>query len=173
MLAASGVISASPIGWPGIFYISGGLTAVWASVWFWFGCNSPHVSKTISIEEREFLETVIECSISPEKKQTPWKSILLSVPFWAVLIAHSAQNWGFWTLLTEIPTYMKNVLEFDIKSVKNAVEVQIKSKLTHFFFTECPSFCNALFCDVARLYFGQPILRYSNESQTHIKWSRP
>jgi len=26
-----------------------------------------------------------------------------------------AQNWGFYTLLTELPTYMKNILHFDIK----------------------------------------------------------
>lgn len=27
----------------------------------------------------------------------------------------SAHNWGFWTLLTEIPSYMKSVLHFNIK----------------------------------------------------------
>lgn len=30
-----------------------------------------------------------------------------------------AHNWGFWLLLTQIPTYMKNVLKLDIK--KNAL----------------------------------------------------
>lgn len=119
MLAVSGVIAASPIGWPGIFYISGGLAAAWAAVWAWFGCNSPQLSNFISAEERDFLESVVECSSTTDKKQTPWISILSSKPFWAVLIAHSAQNWGFWTLLTEIPSYMKNVLSFDIKSVRN------------------------------------------------------
>lgn len=36
-----------------------------------------------------------------------------------LITVHSAHNWGFWTLLTEMPTYMKNVLELDIK--KNAL----------------------------------------------------
>lgn len=117
MLASSGVIADSSIGWPGIFYVSGGLAAVWAALWAWFGCNSPQQSLVISAKERDFLESNEECSTSLEKKQTPWISILFSKPFWAVLIVHSAQNWGFWTLLTEIPSYMKNVLEFDIKSV--------------------------------------------------------
>ena len=37
----------------------------------------------------------------------------------ALIIVHSAHNWGFWTILTEIPSYMKNVLDFNIK--KNAL----------------------------------------------------
>lgn len=33
------------------------------------------------------------------------------------MLVHCAHNWGFWTLLTKIPSYMKTVLEFDIKEV--------------------------------------------------------
>merc|ERR1711874_291682 len=47
-----------------------------------------------------------------------WKSIIRSVPVWALATAHVCQNWGFYTLLTDLPTYMKNILHFDIK--KNA-----------------------------------------------------
>lgn len=36
---------------------------------------------------------------------------------WALIVAHSSNNWGFWTLLTEMPTYMKDILDFDIKKV--------------------------------------------------------
>lgn len=46
---------------------------------------------------------------------TPWKAILTSPPVYALTIAHCAHNWGFWTILTEIPSYMKNVLHFNIK----------------------------------------------------------
>lgn len=115
MLAISGIIAASTVGWPGIFYISGGLTGVWTVVWLWLGCDSPAVSRRISPAEKAFIETTAGCSTSGETKVTPWRSILLSPPFWALMVAHSAQNWGFWTLLTEIPSYMKDVLKFDIK----------------------------------------------------------
>lgn len=30
-------------------------------------------------------------------------------------MTHCAQNWGFWILMTEMPTYMNDVLGFDIK----------------------------------------------------------
>lgn len=49
------------------------------------------------------------------KLKVPWKSIATSVPFWAIMIAHSCQNWGFYTMLTELPTYMKQILHFNIK----------------------------------------------------------
>lgn len=49
---------------------------------------------------------------------TPWRAILTSIPFWAILINHSGQNWGFFTLLTEIPSYMSSMLNFDMKDVK-------------------------------------------------------
>lgn len=116
MLAVSGVIAASSTGWPGIFYISGGLTAVWTVVWLWLGCDSPSVAKRIAPAEKRFIESTLGCSTSDRPKRTPWRAIVGSAPFWALLVAHSAQNWGFWTLLTEIPTYMNQVLEFDIKS---------------------------------------------------------
>lgn len=48
---------------------------------------------------------------------TPWAKIFTSMPFLSLTIVHCAHNWGFWTLLTKIPSYMKTVLEFDIKQV--------------------------------------------------------
>ena len=48
---------------------------------------------------------------------TPWKGIFTSAPFWAIVVAHVCNNWGFYTLLTTMPSYMKQVLKFDISSV--------------------------------------------------------
>ncbi|CAB3259124.1 unnamed protein product, partial [Arctia plantaginis] len=50
------------------------------------------------------------------KLKTPWKSIWTSMPFYALMVAHCGQNWGFWTLMTEMPSYMKQILEVDIKA---------------------------------------------------------
>lgn len=117
MLAISGVIASSSIGWPGIFYVSGGMSAVWAVLWLCFGCETPSESRTITEAEKRFIESAQGCATASAKKTTPWLAILKSIPFWAILIVHCAQNWGYWTLLTEIPSYMKEVLDFDIESV--------------------------------------------------------
>jgi ACS family sodium-dependent inorganic phosphate cotransporter len=36
----------------------------------------------------------------------PWKAMLTSKPVWAIIIAHFAENWGFYTLLTGLPMFM-------------------------------------------------------------------
>lgn len=56
MLAMSGVIASSSIGWPGIFYISGGFGLVWTVLWVLLGSNSPEVDQRISVEEKEYIQ---------------------------------------------------------------------------------------------------------------------
>jgi len=50
-------------------------------------------------------------------RNVPWKSILTCVPVWAVLVTQCGTAWIFYTQLTEMPTYMKNILQFDITQV--------------------------------------------------------
>lgn len=47
----------------------------------------------------------------------PYRAIATSLPFYAILFAHMGQNYGYETLMTELPTYMKQVLRFSIKEV--------------------------------------------------------
>lgn len=44
----------------------------------------------------------------------PWKSMMTSKPVWAIIIAHFSENWGFYTLLTGMPTFMKDVLGYKL-----------------------------------------------------------
>lgn len=37
------------------------------------------------------------------------------MPVWATTMAHFGHNWGFWLLLSEMPTFMNTVLKFNIK----------------------------------------------------------
>lgn len=52
-----------------------------------------------------------------QKLDTPWRKIVTSMPLWAVFISHLGQNWGFWTLLTEMPNYVNAVLGVNIQNV--------------------------------------------------------
>lgn len=119
MLAVSGVLAASSMGWPSIFYISGAAGVIWSILWFIFGSNSPVEHRSISPEERNFIESSLGNQDHSKKIVTPWMAILTSAPMFALIIAHCSHNWGFWTLLTEMPSYMKSVLGLDIK--KNAL----------------------------------------------------
>lgn len=54
------------------------------------------------------------CKQSPP---VPYRAIMTSLPFYAILFAHMGQNYGYETLMTWLPTYMKQVLRFSIKEV--------------------------------------------------------
>ena len=51
----------------------------------------------------------------------PWRKFLTSLPLCAITVTHFGQAWGFYTILNELPTYMANVLHFDIKQVRGPV----------------------------------------------------
>ncbi|XP_017836163.1 putative inorganic phosphate cotransporter [Drosophila busckii] len=122
MLATSGLLAAVA-GWPSIFYISGGAGCLWVVAYFMRGASSPQDSSCISEAERALIELAQakELAIKSEQAQdkqlpTPWLSFFASPAFLALIATHSASTWGFWTLLTQIPSYMKNVLDKDIKA---------------------------------------------------------
>lgn len=122
MLGVSGTLAASSYGWPSIFYISGCCGVLWSFVWLIWGADSPSQSRLITRAERKYIEISLavisksENDASAAKLPTPWLSIFTSVPFWMLLFACCAYNWGYWTLMTQIPSYMKSVLGKDIKS---------------------------------------------------------
>ena len=58
MLAVSGVLASSSMGWPSIFYLSGVAGLVWSILYFFYGASSPSdCPGRISSEERQFIES--------------------------------------------------------------------------------------------------------------------
>ncbi|ESO10303.1 hypothetical protein HELRODRAFT_124468, partial [Helobdella robusta] len=45
----------------------------------------------------------------------PWKKILLSLPCWAIIVAHSCNNWANYTILVCLPLFMKEVMELEVQ----------------------------------------------------------
>ncbi|KAH8407686.1 hypothetical protein KR222_010729, partial [Zaprionus bogoriensis] len=121
MLATSGLLITFG-GWPSVFYASGGLGCIWSVIYYIWGASSPAQSKQISTEERELIamqyasEGAVVSEKSQQEQATPWLSIITSPAVFALIIVQSSYAFGFWTLLIQIPTYMKNVLGKDIKA---------------------------------------------------------
>ena len=46
----------------------------------------------------------------------PWGSLLTSLPLWAIVVAHTSYTWGFFTMMTQLPSYMDEVLHFNLKN---------------------------------------------------------
>ncbi|KAH1015757.1 putative inorganic phosphate cotransporter [Dendroctonus ponderosae] len=108
-MPVTGYISASWAGWPWAFYLFGIIGLLWCIIWTIFGANSPQEHKYITKEEQFYIQSSIGDIEQKEPPHTPWKPIFKSMPFWAIVVANSGQNWGYFTLLTEIPTYLSKV----------------------------------------------------------------
>ncbi|CAG9831759.1 unnamed protein product [Diabrotica balteata] len=114
-LIASGAIASSWVGWPYAFYIFGGLGYVWMLAWAFLAANTPALHPNISKSEKEYIEKSlsVKTQVVPP---TPWKKIFTSVPVWAFIITMFGQNWGYSTLLTEIPNYLDKIMNFKMTS---------------------------------------------------------
>nr|CAD7456924.1 unnamed protein product [Timema tahoe] len=44
----------------------------------------------------------------------PWRAILTSVPLWGLIVAQIGHDWGFFTMVTDLPKYMRDVMKFNI-----------------------------------------------------------
>ncbi|XP_065204041.1 vesicular glutamate transporter 3-like [Planococcus citri] len=44
----------------------------------------------------------------------PWLKFFTSMPVWAIVVSHFCQNWGFYTMFTNLPSFFKETLHYDI-----------------------------------------------------------
>lgn len=100
------------------------LSTIWLILWVIFITDKPRELKFISKKELEMIETSLGESSTArnrrtekKKRRVPWMAIISSVPFWAILVAHTCSNWAFYMLLVNMPLFMKSVLKFNISQV--------------------------------------------------------
>ncbi|XP_046391750.1 vesicular glutamate transporter 1-like [Ischnura elegans] len=108
-------ILANAFGWEAIFYVFGVIGLIWSALWFWLVYERPHLDPRISKEELAFIEDSLGGKQSLETHH-PWRKFMTSLPVWSIVMAHFSENWGFYTLLTQLPTFMKDTLHFDLKN---------------------------------------------------------
>ena len=133
-------------GWPSIFYIFGALGILFSIFLFAMVSESPTNQKCISEKERKYIvdncskiskppvsllglfffyfgfDLIVrifsthlnECLL---KKNTPWMKMFTSKVVLGTNVCAFAFNWGLYLYITQIPSYIKDVLKFDIKSV--------------------------------------------------------
>lgn len=68
----------------------------------------PETDPWICDEEKKY---ILACLRRADDKKAassvPWLQIATSIPFYAIIISHFAENWGLYTMLTQLPTYMR------------------------------------------------------------------
>lgn len=106
----SGVL-AKTWSWESVFYVFGAVGCVWYVAWFFNVKGSPEEDPFISLKEKEFiLQSLGRVEGAKENIQHPWKAILTSKAVYALMAANFCENWGFYTLLTQLPTFLKGLI---------------------------------------------------------------
>nr|XP_023026033.1 putative inorganic phosphate cotransporter isoform X2 [Leptinotarsa decemlineata] len=99
--------------WASVFYVFGAGGIIWFIVWVLICYSDPETHPFISDEEKMYLKK--ELDTSNEKREIPWGAILTSAPLWALVMAQIGHDWGFFTMVTDLPKYMSDVLKFKVK----------------------------------------------------------
>ncbi|XP_050535846.1 sialin [Daktulosphaira vitifoliae] len=106
----------STLGWESVFYITGLVGIIWSILWFTLVFEKPSEHPRISEYEKHYIETQIATQSSGSKpKKLPWVEILTSLPVWAIAITHGCSVFGYFTIVNQLPTFMKVMFNLDIK----------------------------------------------------------
>lgn len=80
---------------------------IWYICWCFLVFEGPEVDPWITTEELKHIQNSLGNSEINKNIKHPWKSIMTSLPVWAIIVSHFCENWGFYTLLTQLPLFMK------------------------------------------------------------------
>ncbi|KAL3272430.1 hypothetical protein HHI36_013912 [Cryptolaemus montrouzieri] len=109
----SGTLIQATNDWSSVFYLFGGIGVLWFILFSLICYSTPDEHPFITDEEKSYLKKELD-NVSKEKLPIPWRGILTSVPLWALVCAQVGHDWGFYTMVTDLPTYLKDVLKFNI-----------------------------------------------------------
>lgn len=92
---------------PQVFYVYGAIGCVWYVFWAWLVRESPEKESRMSDEERRYIMVSLKHTANTKPQTVPWKELFSSAAVWAIVASHFSENWGVYTLLTQLPLYMK------------------------------------------------------------------
>lgn len=108
-------------GWPMVYYLSGLSTILWFIFWSCLISNTPSDHPSITPNELNYIQTQLNVETNNSNlrhKSPPWRKVIKSLPFWAAFVGQCTEAWGMYTYKTELPTYMKTLLHFDMADVR-------------------------------------------------------
>ncbi|KAG4077120.1 hypothetical protein HA402_016107 [Bradysia odoriphaga] len=113
----SGILAVT-LGWESIFYVFGCIGILWFLLWIFIVKRSPQDDPHMTNEERAYIVASLghQKRNQPKFSEAPWKEIWTSSAVWAIIVAHFCESWGFFTLLTQLPSFLKDILNYDISN---------------------------------------------------------
>lgn len=112
-LPVAGIII-EKIGWVFAFYIPAIFTLFITIAWFYIVSDAPESHPRIEKKEKELIKKSLGGTVSKPKLWPPMSQMLVSLPFYALLILHFGNNWGLFFLLTAAPKFLNEALHFNL-----------------------------------------------------------
>ncbi|XP_065213583.1 putative inorganic phosphate cotransporter isoform X2 [Planococcus citri] len=108
------ILEYMPTGWEAVFYIFGTVSVIWFLFWTVLCYNDPNSHPFITEREKLFLkETIGQTERNKDLGPMPWKAILTSAPVWALVIGEVGHDWALYTMVSDLPKYMSDVMKFN------------------------------------------------------------
>jgi len=111
--SAVGLLICGPLikhfGWQSVFYVFAALGLIWAACW-------PLIKPADAVDavEKEQAALQAEANRGKENDRVPYGDFLRSRAVWAIIVAHFAFNWGYYSLLAWLPSYFELALGLDV-----------------------------------------------------------
>ncbi|CAJ0759180.1 16936_t:CDS:10, partial [Entrophospora sp. SA101] len=139
-------LGSGPFGWPSIFWVFGFMGIIWSILWHFYGGSNPSDYPGISQEELKLIldnsnketdnvnivytlneeqetgshRNLLKDLSAPEKfkiKRIPWKIIFSRREVWAIILATFFNSFGFFIMVTWLPTYYLDRFGIDINKL--------------------------------------------------------
>lgn len=78
------------------------------------------INQLVTNSAHEFIMIIVSLFRQQAEKKTgpiPWGHFARCVPLWAILVTQCGMSWMFYTQLTELPSYMNNILHMNLERV--------------------------------------------------------
>lgn len=114
-------------GWRGLFYVYGMIGAIWLIPWIIFSQDRPehlieqHSASNSQYSTQKFNEIEGTAFVESWKNaltvinDAPWSTFFKSKAVWAMTIAHAANNWGLYNMLSWTPTFYAEQYDLNVR----------------------------------------------------------
>jgi len=104
------------LGWEAPFYVISLITLTWFICWMFLVYDNPDSHPRISPEEKEMIRSALGNTVNNKTSfPVPWKAILTSIPFLGLITTDICNSCGLIGLGSNGPTFMKYMLNINIK----------------------------------------------------------
>ncbi|XP_026725730.1 sialin-like isoform X2 [Trichoplusia ni] len=103
-------------GWASAFYVPAVLTLVWCVFWWYLVADTPVDHPRITDAERKYILDALGDKVKKSKGLPPFKNIITSFPFLAMVILHYGNLWGLYFIMTVGPKFVSSVLGFELSA---------------------------------------------------------